>query len=146
MAIADGFFMRYGDGRRLGRRFPGGNTGEAMSLRLLFWLLLYAAWMSLLVGGLFAARQAVMRAYGGAEAKRQWEQFREDMARLSKEGPVERRPPKSPEPPALRLMRDNFAVCLTATLVFGTLLFAMLAGAVRGAFAPDAPPRDDPTM
>ena len=117
-----------------------------MSLRFLFWLLLYVAWMSLLVGGLLAARQAVMRVYGGTEAKRQWEQFREDMTRLSKEGPVERRPPKSLEPPALRLMRDNFGVCLTATLVFGSLLFAMLGGAVRGAFAPEPPPRDDPTM
>jgi hypothetical protein len=115
-----------------------------MSLRLLFWLLLYLAWMSLLVGGLFAARQSVTRVYGGAEAQRQWEQFRDDMARLSEEGPVQRRPPKSPEPPALRLMRDYFAVCLTATLVFGTLLFAMLAGAVRGAFSSEAPPRDDP--
>ncbi|MBW3595757.1 MAG: hypothetical protein KY475_00615 [Planctomycetes bacterium] len=114
-----------------------------MSRSAAVWLILYIAWMSLLVGGLIAGRQAVLQAYSGAEAKAEWDEFRRDMAKLSEEGPVKRRAPKSPEPPALRLMRDYFGVCLTATIVFGSLLFAMLAGAGRGAFSQDVPPRDE---
>lgn len=107
------------------------------------WLAMYLVWMALLVGGLAWGRQAALRAYSGAEAKQQWEEFRRDMARLSQQGPVERRQPASAEPPALVLMRDYFAVCLAATLVFGSLLFVMLAGAVRGALSSDFQPHRD---
>jgi hypothetical protein len=64
------------------------------------------------------------------------------MKRISVDGPVKRRPPTSDEPPALRLMRDYFGICLGATLVFGSLLFGMIWGAARGAFTADMAPRE----
>jgi hypothetical protein len=64
------------------------------------------------------------------------------MERISQEGPVKRRVPKSQEPPALRLMRDYFGVSLAATVVFGSLLFVMVMGAVRGAFTADFEPNN----
>lgn len=105
------------------------------------WLVCYVAWMALLLGGLFWARQTAFRVYGGVAAQADWNQFRDDMARLARDGPVERRPPKSPEPPALVLMRDYFGVSLVGAVVFGSLLFAMLMGATRGAFTRDFEPQ-----
>jgi hypothetical protein len=67
------------------------------------------------------------------------------MERISKEGPVKRRVPASQEPPALRLMRDHFGVSLGAAIVFGTLLFVMVMGAVQGAFSADFEPRPGKT-
>lgn len=99
--------------------------------------------MGTVFGGLYWGRQASFRAYSGLEAQSDWNRFRDDMARLSKEGPVERRRPKSPEPPALVLMRDYFGVSLAAAAVFGSLLFVMLMGAVRGALTHDFEPQAD---
>jgi hypothetical protein len=59
----------------------------------------------------------------------EWTKWREDVKRgaVSDDGAVSRRTPKSTEPPWLVLMRDHFAVCLTAAIVFTTLLFAVTA-------------------
>jgi hypothetical protein len=103
---------------------------------------LYALWTSLLVGGLFWGRRVAMREYAGPEAQAEWHEFREDMQRISEQGPVKRRPPEGEEPPALRLMRDHFGVCLGAAIVFGSLLYIMLWGAARGAFTADYEPRE----
>jgi hypothetical protein len=108
-------------------------------------LALYVAWMAVLLGGLFWGRAATFRSYGDRAAIADWRAFREEMSRIGAQGPVRRRAPQSHEPPALVLMRDYFGVSLVATLVFGTLLFAMLLGAIRGAFSRDYVPYDDPT-
>jgi hypothetical protein len=105
-------------------------------------LAFYVVWMSLLLGGLFWGRQVALRDYAGPEAQAQWQDFREDMKRLGGKGPVQRRPPVSDEPPALRLMRDHFGVSLGATVVFGSLLYVMIWGAVRGACSEEVEPRD----
>jgi hypothetical protein len=107
------------------------------------WLVLYAVWMTLLVGGLFWGRHTALRQYAGAQARSEWEDFRQEMARIGKEGPVERRMPKSDEPPALVLMRDYFGVSLAAALIFGTLLYVMLVGAIYGAFSRDYTPKTE---
>jgi hypothetical protein len=108
------------------------------------WLTLYLLWMALLFAALFWGRHAALRAYSGIQAQEEWEAFREDMARIGREGPVQRRTPKSNEPPALVLMRDYFAVCLVGTFVFGTAVFATLGYAVVGALSRDYTPRDMP--
>ena len=102
---------------------------------------LYVVWMSLLVGGLFWGRHVTFRDYAGPEARAKWQQFRDEMKRVSEDGPVKRRPPASDEPPALRLMRDHFGVSLGATIVFGSLLYAMIWGALWGVFNTGAGPR-----
>ena len=50
-------------------------------------------------------------------------------------GPVKRRVPKSAEPPALKLMRDHFGVCLGLSLVLSSVLFGTFMIFVRGAIA-----------
>jgi hypothetical protein len=112
-----------------------------MSRTFLISLGLYLAWVALLVGGLFWGRHVALREYATPDAQAEWQEFREDMKRISQEGPVKRRPPASDEPPALLLMRDHFGVCLGATLVFGSLLYGMIWGAARGAFTADVAPR-----
>ena len=44
--------------------------------------------------------------------------------------------PKSDEPPALVLMRDHFAVCLSGSLVISSVLFFFLAFLITGMFQP----------
>ena len=62
------------------------------------------------------------------------------MARIGTEprGPwsrAARRPPSTVEPPALLLMRDHFTVVMSGAVLFGSLLFATIALAARGALA-----------
>ncbi|NIP85973.1 MAG: hypothetical protein GTO03_10580 [Planctomycetales bacterium] len=54
-------------------------------------------------------------------------------------GPVQRRVPQSVEPPALVLLRDHFGVVVAATIIFGTLLGAVIVTAVCGALARSGP-------
>ena len=50
----------------------------------------------------------------------------------SHSSPVERRVPKSDEPPALVLMRDFFAVIMVGALLFSSLLYWIMAWFVTG--------------
>ena len=50
--------------------------------------------------------------------------------------PVQRRVPKSNEPPALVMMRDHFAVSLFAAVLFSTMLYWVLAWFVMGVNQP----------
>lgn len=96
------------------------------------WLAGYALLLGLLVMLLVSGRRQVLQNLSTPEARQQWEAWREAAARQAEAGPVRRRPPKSPEPPALVLMRDHFTVVATAAVVFSTLLYGMLVFAIEG--------------
>ena len=64
---------------------------------------------------------------GTPEARAEWNAWRESEPNQRTDLSVSRRPPKSPEPPSLVLMRDHFAVLMSAAIVFSSLLFAALA-------------------
>ena len=102
----------------------------------LIWLTLYSAVLAAVAGALVRARQNALDTYGSDEAQTEWDQWRTDAKDMAMgAGPVKRREPKSPEPPALVLMRDHFAACLGLALVLSTVLFGTFMFFVRGALA-----------
>ena len=110
------------------------------------WLALYLAIMSV---GLWQLHRAHVWAITSHEAasdegkKRQsdWDDWRKTAAEQANgKGPVSRRIPKSAEPPTLVLLRDYYGMCLSAFLLFGSVLFFVSMIFVRGIFSP-APAR-----
>jgi hypothetical protein len=106
------------------------------SLATLFCLLLYVGIIAAVAGALVRARQIAIDTYGSAEAQAEWDEWRDEARQMAEgTGPVQRRVPKSAEPPALVLMRDHFAACLVGSVLLTTVLFATFMFFVRGALA-----------
>lgn len=80
------------------------------------------------------------------EAQADWDAFRDRMRQESgRAGPVQRKVPKSVEPPERVWLRDYWRLAITAWVLFVGLLAAFLAVLVRGAArsaAQDGPRRD----
>lgn len=104
---------------------------------------LYLLTMIGTVWGIYDARAKTIDAYSTAQAQNEWEKWRNEATTQTNDGTVVRRQPKSLEPPALVLMRDHFAVVLSAGVVFGSMLFFMLAVAVHGATAKTQKPAEN---
>lgn len=97
---------------------------------------MYVVVLGLVVFATIRARKAALEELSAPRARAEWNQWREDVQTEDVEaaGGVTRRTPESAEPPWLVLMRDYFGVCLTAAVVFSSLLFAVIiffAAAVR---------------
>jgi hypothetical protein len=92
----------------------------------------YVAWIVAIFALAFHGRRTALENLGTPEAKAQWDAWREAAKSLNEQGPVQRRVPKSAEPPGLVLMRDYFGIVLTAGGVFGTVLFLAVAWPLRG--------------
>jgi len=98
------------------------------------WLAAYVAMIAGVVGGMLHLRAEAMAVYGTAEAQAEWDAWREDATKMAEQpSVVKRRAPKSAQPPALVLMRDHFAVCLSLAIVLSTVLFGTFMMFVRGA-------------
>ncbi len=93
---------------------------------------LYVLLLGGVVGGSFYARSWAISVYGSPAAQAQWDEWRAGAAKLSTEGPVKRRVPKSDKPPALVLATTYFGICLTIVLVLTTVLFATAVYFVQG--------------
>lgn len=107
------------------------------------WLAAYVLLLATILAAMFWARPRVTRTFSDAETLASWEKWREDAARQQEgEGPVHRRKPVSPEPPALVLFRDHFYTCLIGLLVLGSALFGFLMIVVRGVIHGPAPQID----
>lgn len=82
------------------------------------------------------------------QAQADWDAFRADMRRQSgRDGPVQRKVPKSAEPPELVWLRDYLHLAIIAWIalvgVLGGFLAALTVGMARtGSAAEDQPPRD----
>jgi len=104
------------------------------------------AWLALLAVPpvmLLRARPAWLAELSKSGAQEDWEDFRRDMrAQTGSQGPVQRKVPKSPEPPARVWMRDHVALAITAWLVMGGTLGAFLGVMVAGATRPGPRARD----
>jgi hypothetical protein len=102
------------------------------------WLQLYVAMIASVIGGLIYARRQAEQ-FNSAEARAQWNEFRDEMQKI--EG---RRVSKREEPPQLQLLRDHFVACLSMALLLSSALFATLMFMIRGAIAsPGVLPRAD---
>ena len=92
----------------------------------------YVAWIAAILSLAFGARRSVLDTLATPQAQAEWDHWRAAAKDLNEHGPVQRRVPKSVEPPALVLMRDYFGTVLAAGGLFGTLLFAAVALPLRG--------------
>ncbi len=105
-------------------------------------------WLATLVlppAVLLWARSGWLEQLDRPEAQAEWEAFRLDMRRQSgRDGPVQRKVPKSVEPPARVWLRDYFELAVTAWLLFvgvlGGFFSLLVAGAMGGAEAEAKPP------
>lgn len=109
-----------------------------------------AAWVAALVGppvAMLRWREARLATLAAPAAQADWDAFRADMRRQSTAtGPVQRKVPRSPEPPELVWLRDHAALAVTAWVTFvgvlGACLGLLLVGSIR--FAGPSPPEDQP--
>ena len=99
-------------------------------------IICYLVFIFPIVGLTFSARRWALQELATPAAHRQWETWREDVRQgRDPQGPtVARRTPGSAEPPALILLRDYFPACLVAAISFSSLLFAMTAWFLIGAY------------
>ena len=93
---------------------------------------LYALVLSGVLSGCLYARSWTVSVYGTPEAQAEWNEWRAGAAKLSTDGPVKRRIPKSDKPPALVLATTYFGVCLTIAMLLTTVLFATAVYFVQG--------------
>lgn len=99
----------------------------------IFWLLAYLAAMTLVVAGLMVVRQRTLARLDTPDARRQWQQWKQQTNRQQQaNGPVRRRPVSSDEAPALILLRDRFGVIVATTVMVFSFLFAFLVFVARG--------------
>ena len=100
------------------------------------WGVGYAILLAAVLWSLFAARRSALARLSSEQSQSDWQAWREDVAdQQAIAGPVQRRVPKSLEPPALVLMRDYFATSLAGAILFTTVLYWILAWFVTGAVA-----------
>jgi hypothetical protein len=95
---------------------------------------------------LLRARDGWLEALRQPAVQEDWDEFRRDMRAQSGRdapvaGPVKRKEPRSPEPPLLVWLRDHLALAIVAWMLFGSVLFAFLGGAILGLLAQDQPRR-----
>lgn len=104
-------------------------------------MVVVATWLAAVCGppaAFLAWRQQRLVVVGSPEAQADWDAFRADMRRQSgRDGPVQRKVPKSSEPPELVWLRDyaSLAVIAWGALVgvLGGFLAALVIGIARGA-------------
>lgn len=78
------------------------------------------------------------------EAQAGWDEFRRDMRSQSgRDGPVQRKVPKSPEPPARVWLRDYFPLAVLAWVLFVGVLGGFFCLLVAGVAGRSRGPRDD---
>ncbi len=110
------------------------------------------AWVAVVVGLLAMAavmagppwafmrwRETRLVALAAPEVQADWDSFRDRMRRESgRDGPVQRKVPKSAEPPELVWLRDYWRLAIAAWVVFVGLGAAFIALLARGAAASTA--------
>lgn len=102
-----------------------------------------AAWLACMVGPpvlLLRARSGWIESLRQPQVQEDWDEFRRDMRAQSGRdapvsGPVKRKEPKSAEPPLLVWLRDYVVLAIVAWVLFGTVLFAFVGGAILGLLA-----------
>jgi hypothetical protein len=99
-----------------------------------WWFVGYLMLIGTVVGTMFWLRQSAVPELSSQKSISDWQEWKEANAKeqQSHRGPVERRVPKSDEPPELVLMRDFFAVLILGATLFSSLLYWIMAWFVTG--------------
>ncbi len=103
---------------------------------LRWWIVGYAALVGAVVAAMIWARQSTVAQLSSPKSISDWQVWREDVREQQQlhSGPVQRRVPKSDEPPALTLLRDYFTVLMVGALLFSSMLYWVLAWFITGIF------------
>jgi len=102
-------------------------------MRWLWWMIGFAVLIVAVIAAMYETRDWALAQLSTPESVADWQAWREDVRQQQDQrGPVQRRVPKSSEPPALVIMRDHFAVSLLAAVLFSTLLYWVFAWFVMG--------------
>ena len=111
----------------------------------LLWLLIYLGMIAIVVFGMFRARSYALAEFASPQAQEQWQAWRTAVQEQKIEHEtVQRKVPKSAEPPTLVLLRDHFTVCFIAAVVLSSLMFASILLFARGVLnSPAFVPRKD---
>jgi hypothetical protein len=89
--------------------------------------------VTVVIVAMLQSRDWALEQLGTPKSLSDWQEWREDVRQHQDQpGPVQRRVPKSAEPPALVMMRDHFAVSLIGAVLFSTMLYWVLAGFAMG--------------
>lgn len=115
--------------------------------------LVVAVWLAALVLPpvlLLRARAEWLQQWDRPQAQLQWDEFRHDMRQQSgRDGPVQRKVPKSAEPPARVWLRDYFQLAVVAWVLFtgvlGGFFTLLVVGVLRGAAGRVSGGREDAT-
>lgn len=107
-----------------------------LTLGNLAWAVAYLASMAALVYWLAQARGWALDELTTPAAQAQWQTWKNDAAQgtVHSEGAIDRKIPKSDEPPALIILRDSFPGVLVTCLALGSFLFCFLMVAARGTY------------
>jgi hypothetical protein len=109
-------------------------------LTLLLWLVSLAA----TTGVLLYVRSSVLESFSTPQSRQEWDEWRQAVASGDANmGTVQRKTPKSEEPPTLVLLRDHFAACLVGLWLITSVLYGTLALLVRGVFSQPTTRFDD---
>ena len=119
------------------RCFRPAEQAERVNTLSRFNALAFCGWLLLvlmMVGALHTAREWVLDRFSSQEAHQQWGEWVEAAKQqASGNGPVQRRVPKSADPPVLLLMRDYYGTCLGMSLFLSTCLYGTFVWLLRGA-------------
>jgi hypothetical protein len=104
---------------------------------------LVASWLAVIIippAVLLQVRSRWLEALDRPAAQADWDAFRRDMRSQSGRdapvtGPVQRKVPRSVEPPLRVWLRDHVGLAIAAWVLFGTVLFGFSAAVVVGLFA-----------
>jgi len=119
----------------------GGMVRREAFLRTVAIGLIVAVWLAALILPpllLLRARADWLEQWDRPEAQSQWDAFRQDMRQQSgRDGPVQRKVPKSAEPPVRVWLRDYFQLAVVAWVLFmgvlGGFFSLLVVGVLRGA-------------
>lgn len=111
--------------------------------------ILVAAWMAVMVIPpvfLLQVRTRWLEALDQPEVQADWDAFRRDMRAQSGRdapvtGPVQRKVPRSVEPPLKVWLRDHVGLAIAAWAIFGTVLFGFFAALIAGLLPQNQPRR-----
>ena len=110
------------------------------------WLTLWIALLAAVAAAMFYVRYSVLQS-ASVQTQREWEAWRESVKEgQGQDAPVQRRVPKSEEPPAIVLLRDHFTVCLIIALVLSSVLFGTFLFLVRGVMHSPGPSVNSPSL
>jgi hypothetical protein len=98
-----------------------------------WWIAGYVVLFAAVFGSMLWARHTALSQLSSNESRSNWQAWRDDVREQhAGDKGVERRVPKSDEPPALVLMRDRFVVMLIGALLFSSVLYWIIAWFVTG--------------